>query len=139
MLRDNKGNVNFLATLSEANLSDPLEVELMAIFWALQFCAPLRILIFMVKTNCLVLVQALEDGADLVAAYSHLISEILSIKNCFGSYNFNCNSRLGNQAAHFLACYAWQVNATTIWSTSCPNFSLLASWIESNLYIQVVI
>lgn len=59
--------------MPEANLSDPLEVELRAILWGLQFYAPLGSPILTVEKNCLVVVQTWEDGADSIADHSHLI------------------------------------------------------------------
>lgn len=60
-----------------------MEVELLAIFWGLQFCAPLGIPKLIVEIDCLIVVQALEEGTEFIVANKHLISKILNLKNRF--------------------------------------------------------
>lgn len=137
VLRDDRGRVNFSATLPEASFTDPLEVELMAIFRGLQFCVPLGISDLTVESDCLVAMNVLKDGVDSVAVYNHLIAEILTLKNHFGSCRFEYVSRFGNQVAHSLARFAWRLNVTTIWWASCSDFALSALWKDfMNMYDQ---
>lgn len=46
--------------------------------------------------------NVLKDGVDSVAVYSHLIAEILILKNHFGPCKFEYVSRFGNQVATHL-------------------------------------
>lgn len=138
VLCDELGTVIFSATIPEASLSDPLEVELMAILGIYSSIFPC-ILKLTIETDCLVAVQALEEGANSVAANRHLTSEILSLRSRFGSCTFSYVSRMGNQVTHSLAHFEWQVSDTTVWWASCPDFSTSALWIDSNMYHQNVI
>lgn len=105
----------------------------MAIFKGLQFCFPLGLSHPTVESDCFLAVRALEDVVETIAAHWHLIMEILKLKNYFVSCNFSYVSRLGNQVAHSLARHAQQVNITTVWWDSCPDFLVLALWIDSNM------
>lgn len=131
ILRDDCGKVVVAGSHPEVFLPKPMEVELLAIFRGMQFGYPLGIPKLTIEIDCLLAVQALEEGVDSVATHRHLISEILSLKQCFVSCSFSYVSRIGNQAAHSLTRYAWQVTNTMVWRDAYPDFVLSALWIDS--------
>lgn len=54
----------------------------------MQLCLPMGIERIVVKTDCLVAIQALEAGSKLYASYHHLIHEKLFIKASFQACKF---------------------------------------------------
>lgn len=89
----------------------------------------------MVEIDCLLAVRALEEDALSYDRYSSLLQEILWLKSLFVTYNFGYVSRLGNQVAHSLARYAWQVETTMIWWEwdMVPDFSLYVLRLDAEL------
>lgn len=74
----------------EAHKTDPMEVELVAIFRGMQFSIPLGIPNLIVESDdCLLAVKALEDGVESIAAHQHMLLEILKLKSYFVVCDFN--------------------------------------------------
>lgn len=109
-----------------------MEVDLLAIFKGLQFYTLLGVPKIIVETNCLLAMQALEKGVESVADHRNLLLEILRFKNKFIECTFNYVSQQGNQVAHSLARYVWQVATTMVLWDSCPDFLLSSLRIDSN-------
>lgn len=75
-----------------------------------------------VETDCLLAMQALEEGAASLTDHHALLLEIFRLNDCFQLCTFSYVSRLGNQVAHSLARFTWQVTSTPVWWDSCPDF-----------------
>lgn len=84
------------------------------------------------ETDCLVAIQAFGEGPDSYACYQHLLHEITTLKNCFKECNVVYVSSVGNRVAHLLACYARNVENTTVRWDSLPEFILSVEWVDSN-------
>lgn len=130
--RDDQGRVLMVATQLETLNDDLLEVELQAILKGMQLCLPMGVRKLTVETDCLVAVQVLDAGPDSYACYRHLLYEILSFKDCFEAYNSISSSRVGYRVAHLLARYVRNVESTSIWWNSPPEFILSALRLDSN-------
>lgn len=61
-------------TQLELNFTDPLEVELLAVFRGLQFCATLQTLNIVVESNYLLTVQALDKSNNPFVFHTTLIA-----------------------------------------------------------------
>lgn len=88
-LCDDHNQVAMATTLPEVHYEDPIEIELLAMFKSLQLYVKMDIWKLMVETNCLVAVQAMEEGSKAHVSYNHLIQEILTLANSFELYKFN--------------------------------------------------
>lgn len=88
-LRDDHSQVAMATTLPDVHFEYPIEIELLAMFKSLQLCVKMHIWKLMVETDCLVTVQAMEEGPKAHVSYNHLIQEILSLANSFELYKFN--------------------------------------------------
>lgn len=62
-----------VASKPEANLTDPLEVELLAILKSLQQCLPLGHHCLIVESDILLGIQALEERIEAYADYNNLL------------------------------------------------------------------
>lgn len=111
---------------------DPLEIKLLVIPRGLQLYVPMDIRKLVVETDCLVAIQAIEEGPEVHAGYRYLIQEIINLTHLFKSRKLSYVSRLTNQVAHSLACYAWNVDTTTVWWTSFPDSIQSSLWLDEN-------
>lgn len=73
MLHDGQSLVVMATTQAELHHEDPLEMEFLAILRGLQHCVPINLSYLMVETDCLVTVQAIEEGPKSHAKYRHII------------------------------------------------------------------
>lgn len=89
------GRVVMLATKVEEHTGDPLEIELLALFWVLQLCF-LRIQRFVVESDSILAIQAMEQGESSCAQYSNLIQELKHLQHCFMNCTFQYLSWVGN-------------------------------------------
>lgn len=107
-------------------------MELWAILQGTQLCLPMGMKKLVVETDCLIAVQALDASPDSYACCCHLLHEIISHKACLEECKFTYVSSWGNRVAHFLARYAHNVENTTVWWDSLPNFISSATLLDSN-------
>lgn len=68
-------------TKPEAMASNPLEVELLAMFRGIQPCAPLGIYSLTMESDSMLAIKALAEGEDPLAHRSNLLREIIGLQN----------------------------------------------------------
>lgn len=136
VLQNEQGQVQVAATKPEFHFTEPLEVELLAIFCGMQLCASLGPLDLLVETNCLLAVEDLTGSSNPYALYNTLILEILRLKKLFWTCIFQYVNRIGNQVAHSLTIHTWLVETTTVWWDSVPHFATSALWPDTMLYVS---
>lgn len=72
-LCDESGHACMVASKPEANLTDALEVELLAILISLQQCLPLGHHCLIIERDILLGIQALEERIEAYADYNNLL------------------------------------------------------------------
>lgn len=93
-------------------------MELLAIFCGLQICISFDISNLIVENNSLLAIRAVLKGEDSCILQSDVIREILWMSRLFHSCCFQYVSRLGNDVAHKLPRYPWQVeDLCTLWDS----------------------
>lgn len=68
-----------------------------------------------VEFDCLMVVQVLQEKIELATMLDSLVNEIRKLQMLYDDYQVQHVYREGNQAAHKLARYAWNVNSLSMW------------------------
>lgn len=90
------------ATRLKEHFEDPIEVELLAVFRGMQLCNPTHVRHFIIETDCLLVVQAIHEGANSYADYTNPVHEILLLKQFLRAMIVTYINRLGNKVAYSL-------------------------------------
>lgn len=109
ILHYEKGQALMASMKVEEQRSDPLEIELLAIFRELQLRVSFDIHSLVIESDSLLAIQVINDGENSCIQYGHLIREIQSLKHQMLHCSFQYVSRLCNFVAHQLTRHAWQV------------------------------
>ncbi|KAJ0088746.1 hypothetical protein Patl1_32118 [Pistacia atlantica] len=115
ILRDSSCRVLMAARALEEAIAEPEHVELLAIVHGLQFCASMGIVKIQVESDCFLAIDALlQDNMD-ISKFGGLYYEIKQLSSCFGECMFRHVYREANEAAHYLAKYARNVDRINMW------------------------
>ncbi|XP_042958021.1 uncharacterized protein LOC122293512 [Carya illinoinensis] len=133
ILCDSTGHVLMAVSKIELALEDPETVELLAVFRGMQLCISMGISALEVESDCLLLVQALQQEDMSNSLLGNLFSEVKRLCNYFSSVSFVHVYREGNRAAHLLARNAWRVEDIDMWWDSVPDFLSQALWFDKCL------
>ncbi|XP_042958214.1 uncharacterized protein LOC122293826 [Carya illinoinensis] len=76
ILRDNLGRVLLAASTAERAVEDPEQIELLALLRGLQFCAGMGINKIEVESDCLLVIEALQQDSMSNSTFGDLYSEI---------------------------------------------------------------
>ncbi|XP_042959454.1 uncharacterized protein LOC122294624 [Carya illinoinensis] len=133
ILCDSSGHVLMAVSKIELALEDPKTVELLAVFRGMQLCISMGISALEVESDCLLLVQALQQEDMSNSLLGNLFSEVKRLCNYFSSVSFVHVYREGNRAAHLLARNAWRVEDIDMWWDSIPDFLSQALWFDKCL------
>ncbi|XP_042983262.1 uncharacterized protein LOC122312666 [Carya illinoinensis] len=133
ILRDSIGHVLMAVSKIELALEDPETVELLVVFRGMQMCISMGISALEVESDCLLLVQALQQEDMTNSLPGNLFSEVKRLCDYFSSVSFVHVYREGNRAAHLLARNAWRVEDIDMWWDSIPDFLSQALWFDKCL------
>ncbi|XP_035546523.1 uncharacterized protein LOC118348595 [Juglans regia] len=120
VLRDERGKVLFTASKPEHDVSDPIEIEFLAVLRGLQICFPLRISELEVESDSLLVVQELNKEQESMSVWGNLVSEIKRMLHRFPKVIVQHKGRMANAVAHCLARQSWCIDELVIWWDSFP-------------------
>ncbi|KAG2667144.1 hypothetical protein I3760_15G097700 [Carya illinoinensis] len=103
VLRDENGQVIFTASKPEHKVTDPMEIEFLAVLRGLQICLPLGI-------------AELEVELDSLSVIRRLLQR-------FPKVSIKHRGRMANAVAHCLARHSWHIDDLVIWWHSFPEFA----------------
>lgn len=89
VLRDDKGDIVIAASKMENEVVDPEDIELLAIFKDLEPCANLVIQKLIIKSDCLLVTQVLQNAATSLSMLGNLMIETRKLLSLFGEYKFS--------------------------------------------------
>ncbi|XP_041009383.1 uncharacterized protein LOC121253437 [Juglans microcarpa x Juglans regia] len=130
VLRDEKGDVLMAVSKSEHELHEPASVELLAMLRGLQFILHLGISKVVLKSDYLLMVEALANSEDSLSSQGNLLKEVRNLLSHFNKYQVQHVIRGGNQVAHFLAKHAWSVYDLEMWMGFVPSFLHQYIWLD---------
>ncbi|KAF5468867.1 hypothetical protein F2P56_012979 [Juglans regia] len=122
-----------MASKIEIEVKEPKAVELKAIFRDLQLCVSMGISRIQVESDCLLVVEALEQNTMDGSLLGLLYWEIKSLSSCFVDCSYVYVPREGNRAAHTLAQYAKNVDDIAMWWDCIPDFISQVIWLDKCL------
>ncbi|KAF5472300.1 hypothetical protein F2P56_009031 [Juglans regia] len=120
VLRDEAGKVILAASKVEFEVNNTEAIEMLAIFRALQLCTSMGIHRLIMESDCLMDIQVLNNELVSDAMLTPFVSEIRKVLRVFVECKFQHVYREGNQVAHILARYAWNVENISIWNECYP-------------------
>lgn len=136
VLCDDLGRVLMEATKPKIMVGDRLRNELLAILRGLQLCIPLGLRTLEVESDSLLALNALKEGDELLVSYSHLLREILKLRQRFPHCSFSYMiSRVENFVAHKLARSTCLVEDLFVWWENVPDFILSELWADQCPFI----
>ncbi|XP_035540282.1 uncharacterized protein LOC108983774 [Juglans regia] len=115
VVRDNKGKLVMAASKMGNEVDDPTTIELMALLRGLQLCVHLGFSKIVVESDCMLMVQELKDDQDSFSTNVNLIKEAKSLLQHFQEVEIQHVHCMGNEVAHRLACYSWNVDNISMW------------------------
>ncbi|KAF5471637.1 hypothetical protein F2P56_008414 [Juglans regia] len=130
VLRDEAGQVVMAATKKEDFVDEPATIELLAVLRGLQFFLSLGIPNLVVESDCLVVVQELQDSQESLSSNGNLIQDVKRLMQLFRNSSVQHVYRDGNGVAHTLARYAWNVDDVQMWWDAVPAFVTHALWFD---------
>ncbi|KAF5464524.1 hypothetical protein F2P56_014597 [Juglans regia] len=132
VLQDDKGRVVMVASKLEDEVEDVATIELLTLLRGLQLCIPLGLQKLSIESDCLLMVQELQVDQDSYSANGNLIKEAESLMQHFQEIDIKHVNRIGNEVAHRLARYAWNVVDIHMWWENVPTFVDHAIWHDQN-------
>ncbi|XP_042952221.1 uncharacterized protein LOC122289301 [Carya illinoinensis] len=132
ILRGTKGDIVMFASKLEAKAQDLAIIKLLAMFWGLQLCANMRIANLILESDCLMMVDELQNVIDSHYPQRVLVQETKRLTQLFRDCRVKHINQLGNETAHRLACYAWNVENIEMWWDIVPVDVSQALWLDKN-------
>ncbi|KAF5469518.1 hypothetical protein F2P56_013583 [Juglans regia] len=111
VLRDERGKVLLTASKPKHDVSDPIEIEFLAVLRGLQICFPLGISELEVESDSLLVVQKINKEQESMSIWGNLVSEIKRMLQRFPKVIIQHKGRL----AHCLARQSWGIDELVVW------------------------
>lgn len=103
ILRDENGKVVMATSKAEVEVFAPEDIELLAVFRALQLCISVGIKKLVIESDCLLMIRDLQVSTESSTSLRVFLQETKKLLVAFDDYHIQCMSRLGNElAAHSL-------------------------------------
>ncbi|XP_042939414.1 uncharacterized protein LOC122274444 [Carya illinoinensis] len=115
LLRNDRGVVLFSASKKENGVTDPMEVELLAILRGLQLCILMGIPDLVIESDSLMLVEELNNSSESRSAWGNLVHEVKELIKRIPRYSVQHKGRMANEAAYNLARYAKHLEDLIVW------------------------
>ncbi|XP_042962413.1 uncharacterized protein LOC122296675 [Carya illinoinensis] len=122
ILRDRTRRTLLAASILESDVEEVEHIELLVIFRGLQLCAGMRIHHIQVESDCLMVIEALNQESMSNSLYGEIYHEIKQLSSLFGECLFTHVYREANMTAHLLAQCGRQVESITTWWDCIPDF-----------------
>lgn len=125
VVRNASGGVERCAVSQGVERWDPLIAEAKAVMLGPQLGAELGARKIIVESDCLVLINALQEGAPGAGSLGLMLEDIFDSCSSFDSVRWSFIKRVGNQITHNLAHlqpWSWELR---VWEDEFPNCVLL--------------
>ncbi|XP_042950087.1 uncharacterized protein LOC122282202 [Carya illinoinensis] len=126
VLRDQYGEVIVACSKVEKEVSSAEFIEAVALLLCTQWGVPKITL----ETDCLVLVNALNENSVCLTDFAFILQDIRRLMVGFQEVKVVHVNRLGNLVAHCLARHAWLIDDICMWWDYCPSFVSQALWLD---------
>lgn len=130
ILQEHKGEVIKGASKIKSIVNDSSHIELLAIFRGLQLCVHQYIKDIILESDSLLMVNEIKAGGESMAPQENLITKIRELMKMFNSCTIQHIGREGNEVAHKLAKFSWQVDDLCVWWESFPSCISEVIWSE---------
>ncbi|XP_042980029.1 uncharacterized protein LOC122310214 [Carya illinoinensis] len=130
VLRDQYGEVVVACSKVEKDVSSDEFIEAVALLRGLQLCIQWGVPKIMLETDCLVLVNALNENSICLTDFAFILQDIRRLMVGFKEVKVVHVNRLGNLVAHRLARHAWLIEDICMWWDYCPSFVSQALWLD---------
>lgn len=127
ILRDELGETMMAVSKVEQDVSNPDDIELLAIFGGLQFFAVKGIHNLIIESDNLLLIKELHGTGPSYSMLGSLIAKTRNLQGLFNDCIFQHDHRESNGVAQKLARYAWSVDNIVMWWESFPDFIVQAT------------
>ncbi|XP_042969199.1 uncharacterized protein LOC122301911 [Carya illinoinensis] len=130
VLRNHNGEVVVACSKVEKEVSFAEFIEAIALLRGLQLCVQWGVPKLMLKTDCLILVNALNENSECLTDFAFILQDIRRLMAAFQEVKVVHVNRLGNLVAHLLARHVWLINDICMWWDFCPSFISQAIWLD---------